>query len=61
VWECLFSVCCAHACQVLPLWSELTNNTLRNKDMVHFFTHNFECHNRYNKLLLCNFEDGDIA
>jgi len=25
----LFSVCWAQACQALPLWSELTNNTLR--------------------------------
>jgi len=32
-----------------------------NKDGAHFFTLKFECHNRYNKLLLCNFEDGDIA
>jgi len=22
VWEWFFSVCCAHACQALPLWSE---------------------------------------
>jgi len=26
-----FSVCCAHAFQVLPFRSELTNNTLRNQ------------------------------
>jgi len=26
-----------------------------------YFTLNFECHNRYNKLLLCNSENGDIA
>ena len=31
VWEWLFSVCCAHACQTLLLWSELTNNTLRKQ------------------------------
>jgi len=31
------------------------------KDRVHFFTLNFECHNRYNKLLLCNSENSDIA
>jgi len=24
-----------------------------NKDGMHFFTLNFDCHNRYNKLLLC--------
>jgi len=61
VWESLFSVCCAHACQALPLWSELTNNTLRKQRWGTFFTLNFECHNRYNKLLLCNSENGDIA
>jgi len=31
------------------------------KDVVHFFTLKFECHNRYNKLLLCNSENSDIA
>ena len=31
------------------------------KDGVHFFTLNFECHNRYNKLLLCDSESGDIV
>ena len=31
------------------------------KDGIHFFTRNFECHNRYNKLLLCNSENIDIA
>jgi len=37
-------------------------STLReNKDGVHLFTLNFECHNRYNKLLLCDSENGDIA
>ena len=61
MWEWFFSYCCAHACQALPLRSELINNTLKNKDGVHFFTLNFECHNRYNKLLLCNFENRDIA
>ena len=25
----LFAVCCSHACQALPIWSDLTNNTLR--------------------------------
>jgi len=33
----------------------------KNKNGVHFFTLIFECHNRYNKLLLCNSENGDIA
>ena len=33
----------------------------KNKDGVHFFTLKFECHNRYNNLLLCNSENGDIA
>ena len=32
-----------------------------SKDDVHFFTRSFECHNRYNKLLLCNSKNGDIA
>jgi len=32
-----------------------------NKDGVHLFTLNFEFHNRYNKLLLCNSENVDIA
>ena len=27
----VFSVCCTHACQALPLWSELTNNTLQKQ------------------------------
>jgi len=31
------------------------------RDGVHFFTLNFECHNTYNKLLLCNSENSDIA
>jgi len=32
-----------------------------NKDGVHFFTLGFACHNRYNKLLLCDSQNGDIA
>jgi len=60
VWEWLFSVCCAHSCQALPRWSELTNNTLQNNG-VHFFTLKFEYHNTYNKLLLCNSANGDVA
>ena len=36
--------------------------TLReNKDRVHFFSLNFDSYNIYNKLLLCNSENGDIA
>jgi len=31
------------------------------KDGEHFFTLNFECYNRYNKLLLCNSKNSDIA
>jgi len=27
MWECLFFICCAHARQALPLWTELNNNT----------------------------------
>jgi len=26
-----YSVCCAHAYQAIPLWSELTNNTAKTK------------------------------
>ena len=33
----------------------------KNKDMVHFFTLQFEWHNRYNKLLLCKSGNNDIA
>ena len=33
----------------------------KNKNGVHFFALDFECHNRYNKFLLCNSENGDIA
>jgi len=62
VWVVVAFLCCTRSCQaLLPLWSELTNNTLRNKDGVHFFTLKFECHNRYNDSLLCNSENGDIA
>jgi len=32
-----------------------------NKDGVYFFTLNFECYTRYNKLLLCNSENSHIA
>ena len=65
-WNCgvcvgMVFLCCAHACQTLPLRSELTNYACQNKDGVHFFTLNFECHNRYNKSLLCNCENSDIA
>jgi len=56
-----FSVCCAYACQVLPVWSELTKKNCENKDEVHFFILKFECHNTYNKFSLCNSENGDIA
>ena len=31
------------------------------KDGVHCFTLNFECHNRYNRLLLCNSENSNIV
>jgi len=29
--------------------------------MGYIFTHKFECHIWYDKLLLCNFKDSDIA
>jgi len=41
--------------------SELTNNTLRKQRWGTFFTLKFECNNRYNMLLLCKSENGDIA
>jgi len=39
----------------------LPTTLCENKDDAHFFTLNFECHNRYNKLFLCNCENGGIA
>ena len=33
----------------------------QNKDMIHFFTLDFECHDRDNKVLLCNSENCDVA
>ena len=50
-------------CACLPILTTWVNwpTTLRKKDGVHFFILNFECHNRYNKLLSCNSENGDIA
>jgi len=39
-----------------------TTTLCQNKNGVYtFFTLNFECHNRYSKLLLCNSENSDIA
>ena len=61
VWKWHFTVCCARSWQALQLWSELTNNTFRKQRRDTFFTLKFECHNRYNKLLLCNSENGDTA
>jgi len=65
-WNCrgcfsLFAVCMLTNYQPLPLRSELTNNTLRKQRWVPFFSLKFECHNRYNKLLKCNSENGDVA
>jgi len=45
----------------MPVWSEITNNTFKNKDGVHLFTLNFEFRYRYNKLLLYNSENGEIT
>ena len=59
--EWLFSVCCAHACQVITFGVNLPTTLCENKDGVDLFTLNFKYHNRYNKLLLCNSENGDIA
>ena len=60
MWKCFFFVCCAHPCQALPLGVNRPK-LCKNKDGVHFFTLEFEWHNRYNKLLLCNSENNDIA
>jgi len=48
VWDWLFFVCCAHASQALPPWSELTNNTLWNQTWRTFLYLSFECRHRYN-------------
>jgi len=39
VCEWLFSVCCMRSCGALslPLWSELTNKTLRKQRWVHIY------------------------
>jgi len=72
-WNCRVCVEAAILCLLcaclpsLTTCRELTNNTLRKQRWSiflyrqHFFTFNFECHNRYSKLLLCNYENGDIA
>jgi len=60
----VFSVCCAHcACLAKPyhLGGNWPTTHCEMKDEVHFFTLNFECHNRYKKLSLCNSENSDIA
>ena len=53
MWEWLFSVCWEHACLGLGYHFGVNWPTTlsKNKDGVHFFTLNFQCHNRYNKLL----------
>ena len=48
----------AKRCQFVVSWP---TTLCENKDGMHFFTLKFECNIRYNKLLLCNSENGDIA
>ena len=56
-----FSYCCVRACQALSQLGVNWPITLcENKGGVHFFTLNFDCQSRYNKLL-CSSENGDIA
>jgi len=46
MWEWL-NLCLLCAClPSLPLWSEVTSDTCGNKGGVHFFTLNFEYHNK---------------
>jgi len=59
VWQRLFSVCCAYACQATLEWNDQQH--LAKTKMGHIsLPSNFECHNRYNKFL-CNSENGDIS
>ena len=58
MWEWLFSVCCAHSCHFRVNWP---TRLCENKDGIHFFTFKSECHNSYNKLLLYDSANGDIA
>ena len=39
----------------------LPTTLCENKDVVHFHSLKFECHNKYNKLLLCNSENGIVV
>ena len=51
-------------CAFLPNFTTLEwidQQLYENKDGVHFFTLGFECHERYNKLLLGDSQNGDIA
>jgi len=60
-WSCRVCAGVAFLCLLcaflpaLPLRSEFTNNTLQKQRWGTFFSLRCECHNRYNKLLLCNF------
>ena len=54
-----FSLCCA--CLPNHFGVNWPPTLCENKGRLHFFTLKFECHNKYNKLLLCNSENGIIA
>jgi len=58
VWDWL-SLCCA--CLPNHFGVNWPPTLCENKGRLHFFTLKFECHNKYNKLLLCNSENGIIA
>ena len=60
-WNCKVCVGVAFLCLLCAFLPNLKTlewidqQHCENKDEVHFFTLKTECHNRYNKLLLCNF------
>ena len=66
-WKCRVCVWVAFLCLLCAFLPSLT--TLEWIDQQHFaktkmgafFTLKFKCHDRYNKLLLCDSENGDIA
>jgi len=66
-WNCRVCVGVAFLCLLcaflpsLPLCSELINKTLWKQRWSTFFALEIECHNSYNKSLLCNSENGNIA
>jgi len=61
VWVAFLCLLCVFLPKPCPFGVNWPTTLCENKDGIHFFTLKFECHNRYNKLLLCNSENGDIA